>query len=142
MSEVFEHIPINDIDLVIKKLESLTKKNSIVFISTPDPIYCGPATRSDIYFEKAQYGHYKHYLKDDIVKYFKNFDLVIYEKIEGKFEVKFNDKLISFKRRTKNFPFFLKKLLNKILFPIQLMIIKWEKSKNNNRTQVLVFKRK
>ena len=49
MSEVFEHIPINDIDLVIKKIESLTKKNSIVFISTPDPIFCGPATRSDIY---------------------------------------------------------------------------------------------
>jgi hypothetical protein len=142
MSEVFEHIPLDDIDLVIKKIESITKKNSIVFISTPDPIFCGPATRSDIYFEKLLYGHYKHYLKDEIVKYFLNFDLVIYEKIEGKLEVKFNDKLISFRRRTKNLPFFLKKLLNKILFSIQLIIFKMSKNKNNNRTQVLVFKRK
>ena len=108
MSEVFEHIPINQIDLVIKKLESLTKKNSIAYISTPDPIFCGPASRSDIYFEKFQYGHYKHYLKGDIVKYFKSFELVMYEKIEGKLEVKFNEKLISFKRRTKNLPFFVK----------------------------------
>ena len=142
MSEVFEHIPTNDIDLVIKKLESLTKKNSIVFISTPDPIFCGPATRSDIYFEKSQYGHYKHYLKDEIVKYFKNFDLVIYKKIEGKLEVKFNDKLISFRRRTKNFPFLVKKTINKFLYLIQLILLKKSKNKNNNRTQVLVFKRK
>ena len=88
-------------------------KNSIIFLSTPDPIFCGPASLSDIFYVKSKYGHYKHYHKNEIIEYFKNFDLLLYGKIESDLLVKFTDKIISFKRRTKKSLFF-KVLFNSI----------------------------
>lgn len=58
--DLFEHI--ENIKLFIQQVSSHQEKGGVVYILTPNPLYCGPASESDIYYTKFRDGHRKHYL--------------------------------------------------------------------------------
>lgn len=66
LMDIFEHIP--DINSFAQKIASLQKKDGIIYIITPNPIYCGPSEESLISATRVGYhGHIKHYSKKEIV---------------------------------------------------------------------------
>lgn len=69
LADIFEHIP--DIYAFIDQLSNIQKIGSVVYIMTPNPIFCGPASESEIYFKNYSYGHIKHYTKNEIVNIMK-----------------------------------------------------------------------
>jgi len=66
LGDVFEHI--EDIDSFVQKLGKLQEVGGVVYIVTPNPIFCGPAPESAIYFKRSKYGHIKHYTRHEIEK--------------------------------------------------------------------------
>lgn len=64
LADVFEHIP--DILSFVKKLSSMQEKGGVIYIMTPNPITCGPAPESEIYYKIHKYGHIKHYNGNEI----------------------------------------------------------------------------
>lgn len=65
LADLYEHIP--DIKLFIKQLATLQNENGVVYIMTPNPIVCGPATESGLYHTRHTNGHIKQYTKNEIV---------------------------------------------------------------------------
>lgn len=62
--DLFEHI--ENIGLFVKQVSLLQEKGGVVYILTPNPLYCGPATESEIYYTKFKDGHRKHYLSIEV----------------------------------------------------------------------------
>lgn len=68
LMDIFEHIP--DLSVFLKKIASLQTVGGIVYITTPNPIFCSPANESAISARKIGYhGHIKHYTKTEIEQY-------------------------------------------------------------------------
>ena len=67
LSDVFEHIPIKDIQLFIDKISSIQEIGGVAYISMPNPFFCGPAEKSAIHYTKHNHGHHKHYTKEETV---------------------------------------------------------------------------
>jgi len=65
LADLFEHIP--DIKPFVSKLNTLQPVGGVVYIMTPNPLYCGPAPESGIYHTHHPYGHQKHYTQQEIV---------------------------------------------------------------------------
>ncbi len=79
--DIFEHIV--DVNSFIKQVSELQNKGGVVYILTPNPLFCGPAEQSDIYYTRHENGHQKHYLADEIIKIMKGCDYeIIYTSYE------------------------------------------------------------
>jgi len=64
--DIFEHIP--DIKAFVQKLGSIQNKDGIVYIITPNPLFVGPASESQIFHTTTGYhGHIKHYSQKEVV---------------------------------------------------------------------------
>lgn len=65
LADLFEHIP--HIQQFVRILSTLQPVGGVVYIMTPNPLYCGPAPASGIYHTHHPYGHQKHYTKQEII---------------------------------------------------------------------------
>lgn len=73
MGDVFEHIPPAEIPAFVVTLSSLQEAGGVIHLLTPNALFCGPASASEIYFAKndiGHHGHYKHYLPNEIADLF------------------------------------------------------------------------
>lgn len=67
LMDIFEHI--KDINAFMAQIASIQDKNGIVNIITPNPLFCGPAEASEIFWKKVGYhGHQDHYTKKEIIE--------------------------------------------------------------------------
>lgn len=69
LADVFEHIP--DIKNFAHKLSTLQNIDGIVYIMTPNPVFCGPASESGLYVKRHPAGHIKQYTKTEIISLMK-----------------------------------------------------------------------
>ncbi len=76
LSDLFEHIPV--ISTFVEQISNLQKVGGVIYIMTPNPIFCGPATESEIYYKKLKYGHVNHYTIQEMVHIMKkhNYELI------------------------------------------------------------------
>lgn len=86
LSEVFEHIPLTDVESFLGSLHEVLDEDGIVFLTTPNLVVQGPAEKSVRWYKKVPFGHHKHYkfdeLKDILDKHgFK----IIFNSFEGSF---------------------------------------------------------
>lgn len=70
LSDVFEHLPERSIRTFIKRMSKIQSQGGVVYILTPNPLFCGPAEKSALYYRILPYGHHKHYLREEIEKLF------------------------------------------------------------------------
>lgn len=66
LADLYEHIP--DIETFVKKISDLQNESGVVYIMTPNPVYCGPAPESGLYHKINDHGHIKQYTTIEIVK--------------------------------------------------------------------------
>ena len=92
LADLFEHIP--DIDNFIKKISELQTPTGVVYMMTPNPFQCGPATESQIYHTKKEYGHIKHYTSQEIIQ--------LMEKVGYRLIFKYHEES-NLRRRLKNY---------------------------------------
>jgi SAM-dependent methyltransferase len=64
LADIFEHIP--DIKAFMAKIAGLQNKGGVVYIMTPNPLFCGPAETSSLFYKRNPYGHQKHYLPFEV----------------------------------------------------------------------------
>lgn len=64
LADVFEHIV--DIHTFVAQISALQSKDAVVYIMTPNPVFCGPVTESGLHHSRKQYGHIKHYTTGEI----------------------------------------------------------------------------
>ncbi len=70
LSDVIEHIPVRDIAGVVRSISGLQERGGVLYILTPNAIFCGPAEKSGIYFKRHKYGHHKQYTRVELVQLF------------------------------------------------------------------------
>jgi SAM-dependent methyltransferase len=68
--EVFEHIPLPDIDKFVDSLYPLLADDGFIFLTTPNFVVQGPAEKSDLWHERFLYGHHKHYTIEELKNIF------------------------------------------------------------------------
>jgi len=84
LSEVFEHIPEPDVPNVLIGLNGLLAVGGKLFLTTPNYTFQGPASESDLWYERVPYGHYKHYQFDELKEIAEKFGFkVIWNCYEG-----------------------------------------------------------
>lgn len=66
LADLYEHIP--EIENFIIQLSSLQENGGVIYIMTPNPIYCGPAPESGLYYTRHPNGHIKQYTTYEITK--------------------------------------------------------------------------
>lgn len=66
LSEVFEHIPLPDVDSFLQALSTLITDDGVIFLTTPNFLVQGPAEKSSRWHEIEPYGHYKHYTLQEV----------------------------------------------------------------------------
>lgn len=67
LCDLFEHIV--DIQSFLRKVSSMQQTGGVVYILTPNPLFCGPAIQSEIHNSKIGiYGHERHYFRHEILK--------------------------------------------------------------------------
>lgn len=64
LADLFEHIP--NIKSFISTISSLQTVGGAVYIMTPNPVHCGPASESGLYHTRHTHGHIKHYTQNEI----------------------------------------------------------------------------
>lgn len=68
--DIFEHIP--DVEAFVKKISHLQNDGGIVYIITPNPLFVGPASESQIFHTTTGYhGHIKHYTHKEVCDFMK-----------------------------------------------------------------------
>ena len=50
LMDVFEHI--SNIESFVGKLATIQKNGGVLYIITPNPIFCGPAEKSELFYTK------------------------------------------------------------------------------------------
>jgi len=73
LAEVFEHIPLSDVDPFLEQLSQLMSPEGRVFLTTPNFAVQGPAEKSHMWHERQQWGHHKHYQLSEVKDLFKKF---------------------------------------------------------------------
>jgi len=68
LSEVFEHIPPNDVEPFLQRLRALLSPQGKIFLTTPNSVAQGPAEKSHMWHERQPYGHHKHYTYAELQK--------------------------------------------------------------------------
>lgn len=103
LSDVFEHIPLSDLNEFLQKLSDLQNDNGVIYILTPNSIVCGPAEKSDIYYTKHQHGHHKHYTKKEIELLLKqyNYNLIFHTYEENKLKASLRNIFLRFSAKDK-----------------------------------------
>lgn len=71
MADVFEHIPVNDVPKVVKKIGEMQAIGGIVYVLTPNTIYCGPAPQSGLFHTRLKFGHHQQYTKQQLLTLFR-----------------------------------------------------------------------
>jgi len=64
LADVFEHIV--DIHTFVAQISALQSKDAVVYIMTPNPVFCGPVSESGLHHSRKLYGHIKHYTTGEI----------------------------------------------------------------------------
>lgn len=73
MIDIFEHFPAENISKIARKISTLQNNGGVIYLLTPNPIACGPAMASELFYLKnniGYHGHYKHYTKTELQKIF------------------------------------------------------------------------
>jgi len=159
MADVFEHIPSEEINDFCLRLSSMQNAGGVIYILTPNPIFCGPATKSDLFHKinnNKHHGHQKHYLPNEIIKLFSDqgYNLVfnIYE--ESNFRQIIKQLILGISIRDNKYENLrIYKIISPIfIYPIKLFLyilgiishnVELLKSKDNfgMMSQILVFKK-
>lgn len=131
LADIFEHI--EDPEVFIEKLSSLQNKDGVIYILTPNPLFCGPAEKSGIYYLDHIGGHHKHYFPHEIISLLNTYGYTLaylcYE--EGPIRQVMKRILKGFSRRDRrlNDSFFIyRKLLApifEILYTPILFLVEW-----------------
>jgi ubiquinone/menaquinone biosynthesis C-methylase UbiE len=102
LADIFEHIV--DIKLFISQISSLQNKGGVVYVLTPNPLFCGPAEESALYYPLNKDGHRKHYLSNEVVDIMNEYgySLTYSSQEEGPLRQKTKRILRGFSRRDKN----------------------------------------
>jgi predicted SAM-dependent methyltransferase len=66
LADIFEHIP--DIKSFTKKVSNLQKIGGVVYIMTPNPVTCGPASESGLHHTIHRNGHVRQYPSHEIIE--------------------------------------------------------------------------
>ncbi len=61
LAEVFEHIPLGDVDNFLSTLKKILAVDGRIFLTTPNFVVQGAADQSAIWHERQPWGHHKHY---------------------------------------------------------------------------------
>ena len=144
LSDVFEHIPLNEVENVMKKISKNQSYGGVVYISTPNTLFCGPVDQSDTYYKKHQFGHYKHYTVNEVSNLWKKhgyetiFVCYEYGSLRHFFEKhfwRFSIKDRQFFNKSKfykylSYPFIL--LLKPLFYLIEMIVYSNEKRNRNN----------
>jgi hypothetical protein len=77
LSELFEHIPLKDIDTFIINLTQILSDTGKIYLTTPNSIVQGAAEKSSRWYEKQPYGHHKHYNLKELESLFSNYGFKI-----------------------------------------------------------------
>ncbi|QQR49711.1 class I SAM-dependent methyltransferase [bacterium] len=83
LAEVFEHIPLEDVDAFLSALPKVLADDGVIFLTTPNFVVQGPAEKSPRWYVRQQYGHYKHYSFQEVKALLAQHGLEI---VEGWFE--------------------------------------------------------
>jgi hypothetical protein len=126
MADIFEHIPLIDMPSLLEKVSKVQDVGGVLYILTPNPIYCGPASESSIFHNRGKSdheGHYKHYDRIEINKVMNKYK---YEKIfdsyeEGKVKNFFKRYIFSISIRDKRYS---RNPIYRVLSPHFIWIIK------------------
>lgn len=153
LADLFEHIP--DIERLIEKVSSLQDAGGVIYILTPNPTFCGPATKSELYYKVHEYGHIKHYNTLEVRRIMEkhNYELIFSIFEEKPLRQKVKRTLMAISRRDKKiskyfFYIIFKPFINLISIPLlkltEVIIYRSEKKANifNSYSQGLTFKKK
>lgn len=126
MADVFEHIPDNDLENFTKKISSIQDIGGVLYILTPNPLFCGPATKSGLFHNSGEFdheGHYKHYLSLEIKEIFAKYSYkTVFESYEeGLLKNFFKRYIFSLSIRDKKYS---KKPIYKFFSPFPIFILK------------------
>lgn len=159
MADIFEHIPLKEIKEFCLHTSNLQDVGGVIYILTPNPIFCGPATKSSLFHginDNKHHGHQKHYLKQEIVNLLSphNYDLIFSEYEESAFRQFVKKIIYGFSIRDNKFN---KSIIYRLISPIFIYPLKFflyilgsschkiELSKSNSKfemmSQILVFKK-
>lgn len=160
LADVFEHIPIEEIKKFCLKISDLQNLGGILYILTPNPIFCGPATKSDLFYKtnnNLHRGHYKHYTQNEIKNIFLplGYELIFLVYEESRTRQLIKRLTFGFSRRDKQYSDYSRiyRLLNPFfLYPLKIIIsllslisFQLEKFNSENKfkmmSQILVFKK-
>ncbi len=154
LADIFEHIP--DIKKFVSKISTMQNTGGVIYIMTPNPVYCGPAPESGLYYTRHPNGHIKHYTTNEICDHMKNsgyrLELSFYEETELRQKIKWYIFGVSRydKSLRNNFLYqIIRPLVLLINYPIFYFLGKishWSETKNRHNeltamTQNLVFKK-
>ena len=155
LSDIYEHI--NDIDTFVRKIASLQEKNGVVYILTPNQLFCGPAEKSGIHQSLHKGGHFRHYLPHEIINLMKSsgYELVYQSYEEGKSRQIIKRIIKGVSRRDKKMSIFsvynyivgpcVHILFKPALFIVEYIIDTIEKNNKNNKentmAMVCIFKK-
>jgi 2-polyprenyl-3-methyl-5-hydroxy-6-metoxy-1,4-benzoquinol methylase len=144
LMDIFEHIP--DVVAFMNKIGTLQKKGGIIYIVTPNPIFCGPASESELYYTKDGYhGHIKHYTKNEILDICKTAgyepEFYVYEETKKRQTLRRIVKGLSRRdRRYSNmFVYRIVRPLVRFILGIVFMIIEKVCEKEEKRSEQLIF---
>lgn len=70
LSEVFEHLPVDQAPEFCDQVARLMRPGGRVFLTTPNRVFYGPAEDSKEYYLRQPYGHHKHYTLAELREYF------------------------------------------------------------------------
>jgi len=156
LMDIFEHIP--DIRVFMRQIAGLQEKGDVVYIVTPNPVFCGPAEESEIYHKKSGYhGHIRHYTKGEVVEICQsvgyNVEFSIYEETESRAKFFLFGRAVSRRDRafSKHWPYRLIRpliipVLSMIFIPLEKMCYKKEKISENDmfatRSLVIALKKR
>ncbi len=121
LADIFEHI--RDIENFVKKVSALQTETGVVYMMTPNPIFCGPATESELYFTKKTYGHIKHYTSQEIVSLMKKngYELIFHFYEESHLRRELKNVVKGIARRDKRWS---KNIIYKIIRPVVILFAK------------------
>ena len=126
MADVFEHIPLDHINDFCLKLSEIQDVGGVIYIMTPNAMFCGPASKSDLFHKinnNEHHGHQKHYLSSEIEKLFleRGYSLLFKVYEESKFRRIIKRIILGFSIRDNKYQ---KSIIYKTISPIFIYPIK------------------
>lgn len=154
MADLYEHIP--KINEFIEKISTLQGPGDVVYIMTPNPVYCGPAPESGIFYTRHPNGHIKQYTTLEITRLMNKhgYELILKMYEEAPFRQLAKRFIFALSRRDKNWrnnilywfirPLYL--LISIVISKLLEVLTYYSEIKNRNNefktmTQDLVFKK-